>query len=69
MEFVKSIGGKYINMNHVTTIDIEPAYSDGKPWVGKYWVSAFIPLVGTNILFVGTEYECYEFVDGLVNKQ
>lgn len=68
MKFVKGINGNYVNLNHVSTLEISPAYNDGKPLADKYWVTAFIPFVNTDILFIGSKHECMEFIEELINN-
>lgn len=58
MKFIKGINGNYVNLDHVSTLEISPAYDNGKPLEGKHWVTSFIPFVNTDILFIGTKPEC-----------
>lgn len=69
MKFIKGISGNYVNLDHVATLNISDAYHDGKPLADKCWVTAFIPFVNTDILYIGSKSECMEYIENLINDK
>lgn len=63
MRLIKcNCGSRYINTEHIVSIYIEDAYSDGKPLNKKCVIANMTFGNGNEILFTGSLEECQKYI-------